>query len=83
MYLDNGVDTPVTIRIVTIKPNCFCVYEVSHFDAKVQWYFGLFDFVRFIHEDRKQLATPLQRTRETVETIYQSCHSLANDTRFL
>ena len=53
------------IRIVAIRPNCFRIYEVSHFDAKVQWYFGLFDFVGFIHEDRKQFATPLPRTWET------------------
>ena len=83
MCLDNRVDTPMTIRIVTIKPNYFRIYEVSHFNAKVQWYFGLFDFVRFIYEDRKRFATPLPRTWETVETIYQSCHSLAKDTRFL
>lgn len=65
MCLDNRVDTPMTIRIVTSRPNCFHIYEVNDFDVKVQWYFGLFDFVRFIHEDRKQFATPLPRTWET------------------
>ena len=64
MCLDNRVDAPVTIPIVTIRPNCFRIYEVIHFDANVRGSLGFSPLDSFIRTGNSSPLPP-PRTWET------------------